>query len=120
MQEELDRLGRTVAETAARAGRIGPVTGVASSADSMVTVTVSPGGMLRSVDIKPAVLARHPDEVAAEVVRLAARATTAANSRMHSSLRSVLPPKATESLADLGMPAGHGPDDPDDLSGVFQ
>lgn len=120
MQDELDRLGRSVAETGARVGRIGPVTAAASSGDNAITVTVSPGGMLRAVDIKPAVLSRHPDEVAAEVVRLAARATKAANTRMHASLRPVLPPKATESLTDLGMPAEHVTEEPDDFGGVLQ
>ena len=121
VQDELDRLGRSVAETAARAGRIGPVVGEASSADNGITVSVSPGGMLRSVDIKPVVLGRHPDEVAAEVMRLAARATRIANARMHSSLRGVLSPSATKSLTDLGMPAGQvTAEDPDDFGGVLR
>jgi hypothetical protein len=121
-QDELDRLGRSVAETGARVGRTGPVIGEASSGDNAITVSVSPGGMLRSVDIKPIVLGRHPDEVAAEVVRLAARATRTANARMHSSLGSVLSPNATKSLADLGMPAGQAEHvtDPDDFGGVLQ
>ena len=127
VQDDLDRLGRNVAEAgervAAHVGRTGPVIGEASSGDSAITVSVSPGGMLRAVDIKPAVLGRHPDEVAAEIVQLAARATKAANARMHSSLRNVLSSNAAKSLEDLGMPAGaKEPDDfdPDESSGVLR
>jgi DNA-binding protein YbaB len=117
----LERLGRSVAETGERVGRIGPVTGTASSGDNAITVSVSPGGMLRSVDIRPAVLGRQADEVAAEVMRLAARATKTANARMHSSLKSVISPSASKSLENLGMPAGeHAPEPDDDFGGVLQ
>jgi hypothetical protein len=124
VQDELDRLGRSVAETgervSAQVGRGGPVTGEASSGDNAITVSVSPGGMLRAVDIKPIVLGRHPDEVAAEVVRLAARATRSANARLHSSTQPVLSPSASRSLADLGMQPGQVAEDPDDFGGVLR
>jgi hypothetical protein len=125
VQDELDRLGRTVAETgervAAQVGRSGPVVGAASSADNAITVSVSPGGMLQAVDIKPIVLGRHPDEVAGEVLRLAARATRTANARLHSALKPVLGPNTAKSLADLGMPAGQVTEDPDDdFGGVLR
>jgi hypothetical protein len=66
------------------------------------------------VDIKPAVLGRHPDEVAREVVRLAQQATKIANGRMHQSLRPVMSPHAAKSLTDLGMPDEPLPQDRDD------
>jgi DNA-binding protein YbaB len=118
---ELERLGRSVADTGERVARIGPVTGTATSGDNAITVEVSPGGMLRSVDIKHAVLGRRADDVAAEVMRLAAQATRTANARMHSSLRSVISPSASRNLEDLGMPAGERPQEPDgDFGGVLQ
>jgi hypothetical protein len=121
VQDELDRLGHTVAETGSRAGRSGPVIGQATSGDNAITVSVSPGGMLRGVDIKPIVLGRHPDEVAAEVLRLAARATRTADARMHSSLRSVVSPAVAKGLEDLGMAPGKAEDRDDDFgSGVLR
>ncbi|SMC86647.1 hypothetical protein [Kibdelosporangium aridum] len=118
VQDELDRLGRNVAETgeqvAAVIGRTGPIIGQAASGDNAISVSVSPGGMLRAVDIKPAVLGRHPDEVAREVVRLAAQATKIANSRMHSSLRQVMSANAAKSLTELGMPDEPVPHDRED------
>jgi hypothetical protein len=130
VQDELDRLGRSVAEAgervAAHVGRTGPIIGEASSGDEAITVSVSPGGMLRAVDIKPVVLGRHPQEVAAEIMRLAAAATRTANARMHASLKSVVSPSTAKSLEDLGMPAGdpagHEPDDfdSDNYGGVLR
>lgn len=118
MQHELDRLGRNVAETgervAAVVGRTGPIIGQAASGDNAISVSVSPGGMLQAVDIQPVVLGRRPEEVAQEVVRLAARATRIANGRMHASLRQVMSPKAAQSLSDLGMRDEPLPEDPDD------
>nr|WP_052479114.1 hypothetical protein [Kibdelosporangium sp. MJ126-NF4]CEL22233.1 hypothetical protein [Kibdelosporangium sp. MJ126-NF4]CTQ93015.1 hypothetical protein [Kibdelosporangium sp. MJ126-NF4] len=108
VQDELDRLGRSVAETgervAAVVGRSGPIIGKAASGDNAISVSVSPGGMLRAVDLQPAVLGRRADEVAAEVLRLATQATRIANSRMHSSLRQVVSPNAVDNLPGLGMP----------------
>jgi hypothetical protein len=119
VQDGLDRLGRGVAEAgaqvAAHVGRTGPIVGEASSGDNAITVSVSPGGMLRSVDLKPAVLGRHPDEVAGEVLRLAARATRIANGRMHASLNSVVNQNTAKGLAHLGMPAERLPEDPDEF-----
>ncbi|MEV4319389.1 YbaB/EbfC family nucleoid-associated protein [Actinocrispum sp. NPDC049592] len=118
----VERLGRAVAETGERAARIGHVTGTAASGDNAITVSVSPGGMLRSVEIKPAVLGRHPDEVAREVLRLAGQATRTANARMHQSLRSVVDQNTARSLTDLGMPPGQAPhrtDDDDDYGRVL-
>ncbi|GAB3910024.1 hypothetical protein ACFQ1S_13120 [Kibdelosporangium lantanae] len=120
VQDELDRLGRGVAETAARVGRIGPVVGQASDSDDMITVSVSPGGLVRSVNVKPAVLGRRPDEVAAEIVRLAARATRIANARMHSSVRSAVGPDVVRNIEQLGMPAGAVHEDDDDFGGVLR
>ena len=71
--------------------------------------------MLRSVDLRPAVLGRHPDEVAGEVLRLAARATRTANGRMHASLHSVVGPDTARGLAHLGMPADSPPDEPEEF-----
>ncbi len=118
----MERLGRAVAETGERAARIGRVTGTAASADSAITVSVSPGGMLRSVEIKPIVLGRHPDEVAGEVLRLAAQATRTANARMHQALRPLVDQNTARSLSDLGMPPGQAPqrnDDDDDYGRVL-
>jgi hypothetical protein len=124
VQDEVDRLGRSVAEAgervAAHVGRIGPIVGEASSGDSAITVSVSPGGMLRSVDLKPTVLGRHPDEVAGEVMRLAAQATRIANGRMHASLRSVVSQNTAKGLEDLGMRAEKLPDEPDEFDGVLR
>ena len=124
VQDELDRLGRTVAETgqrvAAQVGRSGPILGEAVSGDNAIAVTVSPGGMLRAVDLKHMVLARHPDEVAREVMRLAQQATKIANGRLHASLRPVVGPNAANSLVDLGMPAEKLPEEPDDFDGVLR
>jgi hypothetical protein len=122
--DELDRLGRGVAEAgqqvAAHVGRSGPIIGEASSGDNAITVSVSPGGMLRAVDLKPVVLGRHPDEVAAEVLRLAARATRTANGRLHSSLKSVVSPNTSKSLEQLGMAPADDRDEPDEFRDDFR
>ncbi|ONI85846.1 hypothetical protein ALI144C_12075 [Actinosynnema sp. ALI-1.44] len=126
VQDELDRLGRSVAETgdrvAAVVGRSGPIIGKAASGDNAISVSVSPGGMLRAVDLQPAVLARHADEVAREVMRLAAQATKIANNRMHTSMRQVVSPAASRNLAELGMPdepLPHDEHEPDEFGGVL-
>lgn len=124
MQDELDRLGRSVSEAGDRVstqiGRNGPIIGEASSGDNAITVSVSPGGMLRAVDLKPTVLGRHPDEVANEVMRLAAQATRIANGRMHASLGPVVSPSTARSLEDLGMRAEALPEEPDDFDGIMR
>ncbi|MET0237916.1 MAG: hypothetical protein ABW224_24975 [Kibdelosporangium sp.] len=124
VQNEVDRLGRSVAEAGERAtaqvGRSGPIIGEASSADNAITVAVSPGGMLRAVDLMPTVLGRHPDEVANEVLRLAAQATRIANGRMHASLGSVVSPDTARGLANLGMPAEKLPEEPDHFDGIMR
>lgn len=124
VQDELDRLGRSVSEAgdqvSAQVGRSGPIIGEASSGDSAITVSVSPGGMLRAVDLKPTVLSRHPDEIAREVMRLAAQATRTANGRMHASLRSVVSPSTARGLEELGMRAEALPEEPDDFDGIMR
>lgn len=125
VQDEVDRLGRGVADAGERAaavvGRSGPIIGTAASGDNAISVSVSPGGMLRAVDLHPAVLARHADEVAREVVRLAAQATKVANSRMHASMRQVMSAGAARNLTALGMPDEPLPQDnePDEFRGVL-
>jgi hypothetical protein len=124
VQVELDRLGRSVSEAgdrvSAQVGRSGPIIGEASSGDNAITVSVSPGGMVRAVDLKPAVLSRHPDEVAREVMRLAAQATRTANGRMHASLHSVVSPSTARGLEDLGMRAEPLPEEPNDFDGIMR
>lgn len=111
---EIERAAREITETGARVAafqsRNGPVIGTSASADGAITVTVSPGGNLVDLKIENSALTTPPDDLAAELVRLAGKATRNANARMHASLRSVVGPEVTRGLAEIGIEPGAGED----------
>lgn len=119
---EIERAAREITETGARVAalrsRNGPVTGRSTSTDGAITVTVTPGGNLVEVQIENSALTMEPDELAAELVRLAGKATRDANARMHSSVRAVVGPEVTRGLTELGIHAGTGQDAEDEETGM--
>lgn len=104
---EIARMARRAEETGRavehRLGGIGRVTGEARSADGMITVVVSPGGMLRDVQLTPAALRLGPERIAREVVALAERATRQAAARLHRMLGPVVSPDVLRALSSLGL-----------------
>jgi DNA-binding protein YbaB len=119
---EIERAAREITETGARVAalqsRNGPMTGRSTSTDGAITVTVTPGGNLVDVQIENSALTMHPDELAAELVRLAGKATRDAGARMHASLRPVVGPEVTRGLTALGIHPGAGEDADDEETGM--
>jgi DNA-binding protein YbaB len=119
---EIERAAREITETGARVAalqaRNGPITGRSTSTDGAITVTVTPGGNLVDVQIENSALTMHPDELAAELVRLASKATRDANARMHASLRPVVGPEVTRGLTALGIHPGAAEDADDEETGM--
>ncbi|HEV2781078.1 MAG TPA: YbaB/EbfC family nucleoid-associated protein [Actinophytocola sp.] len=115
LDAEIERADRKIRETGARVAaqirRSGPVTGRATSQDGAITVTVGPGGRLVDLDIGHAALTMRPEQLAAELVKLAQRATRDANSKLHRSIRGLVDREVTDSLARLGIaPAAEAED----------
>ncbi|WNV90706.1 hypothetical protein [Umezawaea sp. Da 62-37] len=104
---EIERANRWVADTERRVAdhfaRGGPVLGRASSPDRAVTVVTPPGAPPTEIRISPAALRMGPDALAAEIVRVAARATRDASTRLHHSLHRVVDPGTTSGLTELGF-----------------
>ncbi|MET1071925.1 MAG: hypothetical protein ABWY11_04675 [Umezawaea sp.] len=104
---EIDRANRWVADTERRAAdhlaRGGPVLGRASSPDGAVTVVTPPGAPPTGIRITPAALRMGPDALAAEIVRIAGRASRDAGARLHQSLHRVVDPGTSSGLAELGF-----------------
>jgi hypothetical protein len=117
LDAEIERADRRIKETGARVaahrGRSGAVTGRASSPNGAITVVVGPGGRLLEVNIDSSALAMKPEQLAAELVDLAGRATRSAGARMQQSVRSVVGPPVAASLAELGFLAAAADEDVD-------
>lgn len=110
LDAEIARADRTIAETGARVSahlrRNGPVTGRAALPNGAITVTVQPGGGLVDVDIQGSALVMHPEQLAAELVKLAQQATRNANAKLHQVIRPVVSREVAESLTSLGLTPG--------------
>jgi DNA-binding protein YbaB len=108
LDAEIERADRRIRETGERVaehlGRTGPVTGRATSPDGAVTVVVGAGGRLLEVRIDNSALMQKPEQLAAQLVNLAGRATKDAGGRLHQSMRRVVSPEVANSLAQLGIP----------------
>lgn len=118
LDAEIARADQQIRDTrgrvAAHLGRSGPVTGRASSQDGAITVTVGPGGRLVELDIENSALTMKPEQLAAELVRIAQRATRDANGKLHQSVRPVVGRDVADSLTQLGIgPAGDAEPDTD-------
>lgn len=117
LDAEIARADQRIRETGARVSahlsRSGPVTGKATSTDGAITVTVGPGGRLVDLDIENSALTMKPEQLAAELVSLARRATRDANGRMHQSIRSVVGREVADSLTQLGIAPAAESDDAD-------
>jgi hypothetical protein len=118
LDAEVARADRAIRDSgerlAAHLGRSGPVTGRATSSSGAITVVVGPGGRLVEVNIDDSALLNvRPEQLAAELVDLAGRATRSAGARMQQSVRSVVSPSVAESLAELGFAPGAADEDVD-------
>ncbi|MCS7484284.1 hypothetical protein [Umezawaea endophytica] len=104
---EIDRANQRVVETERRVAdllaRGGPVLGRATSADGTITVVTPPGAPPSEVQVEPGALRMGPDALAAEIVRVAARAARDAGARLHRSLGRVVDPGTANGLAELGF-----------------
>ncbi|MFD1149759.1 hypothetical protein [Saccharothrix hoggarensis] len=117
--DEAERAAQRVADTERRisehVARTGPVLGRASSPDGAVTVVTAPGGPPREVRVSPAALTMGPRALADEILRVSARASRDAASRLHRTLERVADPAAVRALAEIGFEPG--PDDGSDDDG---
>lgn len=115
LDADIERADRRIRETgervAAQVRKNGPVTGRASAPDGSITVITGPGGRLVELKIEHAALRLRPEQLAAELVRLAAQATREANARAHRSVAPVVGPAVTESLTELGIRPGAADED---------
>lgn len=121
LDADIERADRRIADTGDRVAahlRRSPVTGRASSPNGAITVTAGPGGRLVELNIESSALTMKPEALAAELVALAQRATRDADARLRHSIRSVVRPEVSGSLAELGVapgaPAAEVGDDGDD------
>jgi hypothetical protein len=80
--------------------RSGPITGRASSPDGAVTVVATPGGPPQQITVSAAALRMGPQGLAAEIMRIAAKAQRDASTRLHGSLERVVDPRE---LTELGF-----------------
>ncbi len=119
--DETQRAAQRVADTERRVAehvaRTGPVLGRASSPDGAVTVVAAPGGPPQEVRVSPAALAMGPRALADEILRVSARASRDAASRVHRTLAGVADPATLRALAEIGF--DRGPDDDDDFDGSY-
>ena len=118
LDADVERADAAIRETGARVaahlGRGGAVTGKASSASGAISVVVGPGGRLLEVNIdNSALMTMRPEQIAAALVDLAARATRDAGARMQQSVRSVVRPSVADSLAQLGFTPRSGDEEVD-------
>ncbi|PSL54605.1 hypothetical protein B0I31_106119 [Saccharothrix carnea] len=119
--DETQRAARRVADTerqvAEHAARTGPVLGRASSPDDAVTVVTAPGGPPREVRVSPSALNMGPRALADEILRVSARASRDAATRLHRTLERVADPAAVRALAEIGFE--RGPDDDGGFDGTY-
>jgi hypothetical protein len=115
LDADIERADRKIRETgervAAQVRRHGPVTGRATAPNGSITVVAGPGGRLVELKIEHAALSLRPEQLAAELVRLAGIATREANARAHRSVSPVVGPAVTESLTELGLRPGSADED---------
>ncbi|WP_157357316.1 YbaB/EbfC family nucleoid-associated protein [Amycolatopsis nigrescens] len=78
------------------------VSGKAATPDGAISVEVNPGGMLTEVKLTPLALRSGSEAIAAEIMRLAQRATRRAGDRMYQTLAPVLGPNGDKHLKSLG------------------
>ncbi|MCC8248658.1 hypothetical protein [Saccharothrix luteola] len=123
--DETQRAARRVADTERQVvehvARTGPVLGRASSPDGAVTVVAAPGGPPQEVRVSPSALNMGPRALADEILRVSARASRDAASRLHRTLARVADPAAVRALAEIGFEPGpddRGPDD-DEFHGTY-
>ncbi|WP_033441068.1 hypothetical protein [Saccharothrix sp. NRRL B-16314] len=118
--DETERAARRVANTgrqvAEHAARTGPVLGRASSPDGAVTVVAAPGGPPQEVRIAPGALTMGPRALADEILRVSARASRDAATRLHRTVERVADPATVRALTEIGFE--RGPDD-DDFGGSY-
>lgn len=116
--DETQRAARRVADTGRRVSehvaRTGPVLGRASSPDGAVTVVAAPGGPPREVRVSPSALTMGPRALADEILRVSARASRDAATRLHRTLERVADPAVVRALAEIGFERGPDDDDFDD------
>ena len=110
LDAEIERADQRIADTGERVSAHiranGPVTGRASLPNGAITVTVQPGGRLVDLDIQGSALTMHPEQLAAELVKLAQQATRNANAKLHQSIRSVVSREVADTLTSLGLEPG--------------
>jgi hypothetical protein len=110
LDTEIERADRRIADTGARVSAHlrsnGPVTGRASLPGGAITVTVRPGGALVDVEIQTSALSMHPEQLAAELVKLARQATRTAGAKLHQTIRPVVSREVADSLTSLGLTPG--------------
>ncbi|HEV8557036.1 MAG TPA: YbaB/EbfC family nucleoid-associated protein [Actinophytocola sp.] len=110
LDTEISRADRRIRDTGARVSAQlrsnGPVTGRASLPNGAITVTVRPGGALVDIEIQTSALSMHPEQLAAELVKLARQATRTAGAKLHQTIRPVVSREVADSLTSLGIPPG--------------
>ncbi|MFD9699013.1 hypothetical protein [Lentzea sp. NPDC059081] len=104
MDDDVHRAARKIREVeqavTTHAANTGPITGQASSPDGAVTVTATPAGPPQQITVTPASLRMGPHALAAEIMRIAAKAQLNANTRLHQTLNRVVDP---EELTAMGI-----------------
>jgi hypothetical protein len=115
LDADIERADRKIRETgervAAQVRKHGPVTGRAVAPNGSITVVAGPGGRLVELRIEHTALNQRPEQLAAELVRLAGIATREANARAHRAVSPVVGPAVTESLSELGIRPGAADED---------
>lgn len=112
-----ERMAETRQRLTARHTR-GPIIGRATGARGAITVTAAPGGTLVDVRIEQSALSLHPDELAAELVRLAGVATRNANARLRRTAEPVVDAGVLDSMTKLGIE--QAPDDDGEQRSVLR
>ena len=106
IDHEMAVLDRKVAhadeQAQAHAGRVGRITGRASSPDGGIEVEVAPGGLLTSLTLSPAAVSGDMETLARNIVSLADRATRRAGNNMYEALSPVLGERGEKHLESLG------------------
>ncbi|WP_053718956.1 YbaB/EbfC family nucleoid-associated protein [Saccharothrix sp. NRRL B-16348] len=115
-QRAAQRVADTERQVAEHVARTGPVRGRASSPDGAVTVVTAPGGPPQEVRVSPSALNMGPRALADEILRVSARASRDAASRMHRAVERVADPAAVRALTEIGFE--RGPDD-DGFDGTY-
>jgi len=120
IDREMAVLDRKVAQADEQAreqvGRVGRISGRASSPDGGIEVEVAPGGLLTGLTLSPAAVSGDMEVLARNIVSLADRATRRAGSNMYKALQPVLGERGEKHLESLGyVPV----DDEDDVQVDF-